>query len=87
MVEKSLKIPYFSFLNIPFVDYKTRADLDSEVLRENYKQAIKQYQKSLEEENYIVSFILATTLYEERLNICYLLLFLKEYDTYTIPNV
>lgn len=67
-------------MEIPFVDYQTRADLDSEVLRENYKQAIKQYQKSLEEESYIVSFILATTLYEERLNICYLLLLWYDRD-------
>ena len=61
-------------MDIRLTDWKTRSELDGETLRKNYKNAINQYQKSLEEENYIVSFILATTLYEERLTICYLLL-------------
>ncbi len=67
-------------MDIRFTDWETRSQLDGETLRKNYKNAINQYQKSLEEENYIVSFILATTLYEERLNICYLLLKWYEND-------
>lgn len=55
-------------MDIRFTDWKTRSELDGETLRKNYKNAINQYQKSLEEENYIVSFILSTTLYRE----CYL---------------
>jgi|TARA_Y100000385_G_C13087014_1_gene636878 hypothetical protein len=67
-------------MNLDLIDFQTRGDLDGETLRENYKNAINQYQKSLEEKNYIVSFILATTLYEERLTICYLLLKWYEND-------
>ena len=67
-------------MDIRLTDWKTRSELDGETLRKNYKNAINQYQKSLEEENYIVSFILSTTLYEERLNICYLLLKWYEND-------
>ncbi|MDB9853392.1 hypothetical protein OAC35_02475 [Flavobacteriaceae bacterium] len=67
-------------MNLDLIDFQTRGDLDGETLRENYKNAIKQYQKGIEEENYLISFIIATTLYEERLNICYLLLKWYEND-------
>ena len=67
-------------MNLDLIDFQTRGDLDGETLRENYKNAIKQYQKGIEEENYLISFIIATTLYEERLTICYLLLKWYEND-------
>ena len=68
-----------------YINPKLRNELDGEQLYENYKNAINQYKKSLENEDYIVSFLISTALYEERVNVCYVLL--KWYENIIIGSI
>ena len=68
-----------------YINPKLRNELDGKQLYENYKNAIEQYKKSLENEDYIVSFLISTALYEERVNVCYVLL--KWYENIIIGSI
>jgi hypothetical protein len=50
---------------------KERSLLENEELGEVYKKVIELYNKSMEEENYLQSFILIQNLYEDRLYVLY----------------
>ena len=50
---------------------KERSLLENEELGEVYKKVIDLYNKSMEEENYLQSFILIQNLYEDRLYVLY----------------
>ena len=62
----------------PTINTDVRNQLNGEQLYENYKVAINQFNKSLENEEYIVSFLLGVSLMEERITACYVML--KWYD-------
>ena len=62
----------------PTIGTDLRNQLNGKQLYENYKVAINQFNKSLENEEYIVSFLLAVSLMEERITACYVML--KWYD-------
>ena len=62
----------------PTIGTNLRNQLNGKQLYENYKVAINQFNKSLENEEYIVSFLLAVSLMEERITACYVML--KWYD-------
>lgn len=68
-----------------YITRKLRNELDGKQLYENYKNAINTYKKSLENEEYIVSFLISTALYEERVNVCYVLL--KWYENIIIGSI
>ena len=50
---------------------KERSLLENDELGEVYKEVIQLYNKSMEEENYLQSFILIQNLYEDRLYVLY----------------
>jgi hypothetical protein len=50
---------------------KERSLLENDELGEVYKEVIRLYNKSMEEENYLQSFILIQNLYEDRLYVLY----------------
>ena len=67
-----------------YVNPKLRNELDGKQLYENYKNAINQYKKSMENEEYITSFLISFGLFEERVNVCYVLL--KWYENIIIGS-
>ena len=50
---------------------KERSLLENDELGEVYKEVLQLYNKSMEEENYLQSFILIQNLYEDRLYVLY----------------
>ena len=50
---------------------KERSDIDNQELGEVYTNVIELYNKSMEEKNYLQSFILIQNLYEDRLYVLY----------------
>ena len=68
-----------------YVNPKLRNELDGKQLYENYKNAINQYKKSMENEEYITSFLISFGLFEERVNVCYVLL--KWYENIIIGSI
>lgn len=63
------------------ITHSIRERLDKDFVKKRYTEAINLYNENLDNENYMVSFLIISALLEERINVCWVLLNWYENDT------
>ena len=56
------------------ITHNIRERLDKDFVKKRYTEAINLYNENLDNENYMVSFLIISALLEERINVCWVLL-------------